>query len=214
MVRVSTKTKAIYGVALFLVATIGILVALNLLGLFDSAPSKSIDVTELNNLNYKYDVLIMRHELAPGGGDPEGFVLSDCSTQRNLNQEGIQLASMTGKKLSSFTRLAPTIYSSKWCRCLETATQIALEFNYTVEGARGLNSFYQSSIGFTKEECMGWLNTDILDRLKQVKVNDRVHQTLLVTHQVTVEALTGFKVDSGGIVAYDSITGDAARLTL
>ena len=96
----------------------------------------------------------------------------------------------------------------------ETATQIALEFNYTVEGARGLNSFYQSSIGFTKEECMGWLNTDILDRLKQVKVNDRVHQTLLVTHQVTVEALTGFKVESGGIVAYDTITGDAARLTL
>ena len=119
MVR-STKTKAIYGVALILVAVIGILVALNLLGLFDPAPSKSIDVTELNNLNYKYDVLIMRHELAPGGGDPEGFVLSDCSTQRNLNQEGVQLASMTGKKLSSFTRLAPTIYSSKWCRCLET----------------------------------------------------------------------------------------------
>ena len=61
---------------------------------------------------------------------------------------------------------------------------------------------------------MGWLTTDILDRLKKVERNDRVHQTLLVTHYVTVEALTGFRVESGGIVAYDSLTGDAARLTL
>ena len=216
MVR-SAKTKAIYGVSLFLFLLFGMLVALNLLGVFDPA-SKSIDATELSN--YKYDVLIMRHELAPGGGDPKGFVLSNCSTQRNLNQEGMELASKTGGKLSSLTNIAPLIYSSKWCRCLETATQIALELsdsssiNYTVEGTRGLNSFYQPSIGFTKEECMGWLTTDILDRLKKVEPNDRVHQTLLVTHQVTVEALTGFKVESGGIVAYDSRTGDATRLTL
>jgi len=36
------------------------------------------------------DVLIMRHALAPGGGDPDNFDLNDCSTQRNLDSEGRQ----------------------------------------------------------------------------------------------------------------------------
>jgi len=36
------------------------------------------------------DVLIMRHALAPGGGDPGNFDLNDCSTQRNLDSAGRQ----------------------------------------------------------------------------------------------------------------------------
>ena len=38
-----------------------------------------------NPLGY---VLLMRHALAPGNGDPENFTLGDCSTQRNLSEEG------------------------------------------------------------------------------------------------------------------------------
>ena len=33
------------------------------------------------------DILFMRHALAPGIGDPENFLLSDCDTHRNLNDE-------------------------------------------------------------------------------------------------------------------------------
>ena len=31
---------------------------------------------------------MVRHALAPGGGDPKEFTLGDCSTQRNLNDVG------------------------------------------------------------------------------------------------------------------------------
>ena len=41
-------------------------------------------------------LLIMRHALAPGTGDPTGFVLDNCSTQRNLNDEGQQQAERWG----------------------------------------------------------------------------------------------------------------------
>ena len=34
------------------------------------------------------NVIFMRHALTPGFGDPNNFVLTDCSTQRNLDTEG------------------------------------------------------------------------------------------------------------------------------
>ena len=34
-------------------------------------------------------IVFIRHAYAPGGGDPDNFVIEDCSTQRNLNQQGI-----------------------------------------------------------------------------------------------------------------------------
>jgi hypothetical protein len=33
-------------------------------------------------------VALIRHATAPGLGDPSGFRISDCTTQRNLSQEG------------------------------------------------------------------------------------------------------------------------------
>ena len=35
-------------------------------------------------------IILISHALAPGSGDPIKFDLSDCSTQRNLNTEGIE----------------------------------------------------------------------------------------------------------------------------
>ena len=34
-------------------------------------------------------IILIRHSLAPGGGDPAGFKIEDCKTQRNLNKKGI-----------------------------------------------------------------------------------------------------------------------------
>ena len=34
-------------------------------------------------------IILIRHSLAPGGGDPTGFKIDDCKTQRNLNKKGI-----------------------------------------------------------------------------------------------------------------------------
>jgi len=67
-------------------------------------------------------VVLMRHAVTtPGVGDPEGMVLADCSTQRNLSDEGRAHARQVGEALRARNVVVTQIYSSPWCRCLETA---------------------------------------------------------------------------------------------
>jgi hypothetical protein len=66
-------------------------------------------------------VIAFRHALAPGTFDPPDFRLADCSTQRNLSDEGRAQARRIGEWFRART-LAPTrVRSSPWCRCLDTA---------------------------------------------------------------------------------------------
>lgn len=44
-------------------------------------------------------VLLMRHAYAPGVGDPPGYVLERCETQRVLNEEGRAQAQRAGRWL-------------------------------------------------------------------------------------------------------------------
>ena len=67
-------------------------------------------------------VIAFRHALAPGTFDPPQFKLGDCSTQRNLNDEGRAQARRIGQWLAA-RQLAPSdVRSSPWCRCMDTAT--------------------------------------------------------------------------------------------
>lgn len=67
-------------------------------------------------------VVAFRHALAPGTFDPEGFRLEDCSTQRNLNEEGRDQARRIGLWFRTQGLQPSRVRSSPWCRCLETAT--------------------------------------------------------------------------------------------
>ena len=65
-----------------------------------SAVAKDLSIWDaLQGTNPKGYVLLMRHALAPGVGDPENFKLGDCSTQRNLSDEGRQDAREIGEWL-------------------------------------------------------------------------------------------------------------------
>ena len=67
-------------------------------------------------------VVLMRHALTtPGVGDPEGMVLNDCATQRNLSDEGRAHARQVGAAFRSHGVPVGQVISSPWCRCLETA---------------------------------------------------------------------------------------------
>src|SRR6266702_610012 len=67
-------------------------------------------------------VVLMRHAVTtPGAGDPEGMVLNDCSTQRNLTDEGRAHARRVGETVRARGVSVTQILSSPWCRCLETA---------------------------------------------------------------------------------------------
>jgi broad specificity phosphatase PhoE len=67
-------------------------------------------------------VILMRHaSTEPGLGDPPGFRLGDCATQRNLSKSGIEEARRVGERLRAERVPIGRVYTSPWCRCRETA---------------------------------------------------------------------------------------------
>ncbi|MBR1227433.1 MULTISPECIES: histidine phosphatase family protein [unclassified Bradyrhizobium] len=72
-------------------------------------------------------VALMRHADAPGGvGDPPGFRIDDCATQRNLSAKGRADARRIGARLKSEGIAVDQILTSPWCRCMDTATLLEL----------------------------------------------------------------------------------------
>jgi phosphohistidine phosphatase SixA len=67
-------------------------------------------------------VIAFRHALAPGTFDPPGFRLGDCSTQRNLNDEGRDQSRRIGQWFRAAGQVPARVRSSPWCRCMDTAT--------------------------------------------------------------------------------------------
>ena len=76
---------------------------------------------KLQGTNPKGYVLLMRHALAPGIGDPDNFLLGDCRTQRNLSDEGRADAQDIGQWLERREVKIYRIETSRWCRAKETA---------------------------------------------------------------------------------------------
>ncbi len=83
-------------------------------------------------------LIFIRHAYAPGSGDPKNFNLNDCSTQRNLSEEGRKQAQKIGEFFEMNKIKIEKVFSSEWCRCKETA-KIAFK-NYSTKNF--LNSFY------------------------------------------------------------------------
>jgi len=127
----------------------------------------------------------MRHALAPGFADPVGFDVDDCSTQRNLSAEGRSQARAIGEKFRGAGIRAADVYSSAWCRCLDTARLLGLG---PVEKLDALNSFFQA-----RER------RDAQTRDLEAFIQARTSNTplVLVTHQVNISALTGRATRSG-----------------
>jgi len=137
------------------------------------------------------EVLLIRHAAAPGTGDPEGFRLGDCATQRNLSDTGRKQARAIGDWLRDQGIERAHVYSSQWCRCLETAE--LLDLGPVVE-LPGLNSFYE------RPQDRAPNLAAIRDFLKTRP--PRGELLILVTHQVTISALTGeFTASGHGVLA-------------
>ena len=67
-------------------------------------------------------VVLMRHALTtPGAGDPPDMRLEDCTTQRNLSDEGRRHALAVGAALREHKVPVERVLTSPWCRCIETA---------------------------------------------------------------------------------------------
>ena len=149
------------------------------------------------------NVLLISHALAPGFGDPQNFDLNDCSTQRNLDGEGREQAFRIGEKIKAARIKFSKIFSSQWCRCLETAENMNLG-EIIVEP--GLNSFFQEIV--PKDKTLSIL------RKRLASVEAKHELVLMVTHQVTITAITGITVSSGGAVAFNTKSGESREVRM
>lgn len=131
-------------------------------------------------------ILLVRHALAPGSGDPKHFKIGDCSTQRNLDERGRAQASSIGDWLRAKGIASARVYSSQWCRCLETARLMRLG---SVKELPALNSFYERIED--REPNISALNVFLS---RQPADGELI---VLVTHFVTIGAMTGESVSSG-----------------
>ena len=134
--------------------------------------------------------VLMRHTLAPGTGDPANFQLNDCSTQRNLSEEGREQARRTGAAFREQNVAVQQVLSSEWCRCLDTAELMDLG---PVERFPALNSFFQ-------DRSKG---PERIQQLREFMVenhDDDAGVTVLVTHFVTISGIAGSGVSSGELV--------------
>jgi len=136
-------------------------------------------------------ILLMRHADAPGFSDPTGHRLDQCSTQRNLGEFGKKQAERTGQWLSQQGIESAKVFSSPWCRCVDTATLLK---KGPVVVDPSLGSFFEN---------MGQANQQT-ERLRQL-VQKSLKQfpktpIIMVSHHVNIEAFTGVVLGSGDMV--------------
>lgn len=151
-----------------------------LLGLFScfSAFAADGDSEAWQALREGRAVLMLRHALAPGTGDPGNFKVDDCSTQRNLNDTGRKQARAWKPFLAQHGIPEARVFSSQWCRCLDTAREMDVG---PVEGMKSLNSFFRN-------RGNGQMQTE--QTIAIVNEMEPGSPVVLVSHQVNVTALT------------------------
>ena len=147
--------------------------------------------TLANDLQDGQHVLLMRHADAPGYGDPAGYVIGQCATQRNLGEYGKKQAKAIGVWLAKQGIQKSDVFSSPWCRCIDTANLLN-KGPTKIESSLG--SFFDN-LGLDKgqtKELEAFIKSELS---KQSKV-----PLILVTHHVNIQAFTGKVVGVGDMV--------------
>ena len=146
----------------------------------------------ISSLQEGKKIIFIRHALAPGNGDPENFILEDCSTQRNLNERGREQSKNIGNFFRNKNISIDKVLSSEWCRCEETA-RLAFDNFETFDA---LNSFYDERFAMNRS-----------NQLKNLKVFinkwNSDSNLVIVTHYVVISALLNRGTSSGEMIVTD-----------
>ena len=116
------------------------------------------EIQVLENLKKGGNLIFIRHAYAPGGGDPDNFDFSDCSTQRNLSESGRKQAKNIGIFFKDNQIPIDKVFSSEWCRCKATAqiafgkyeTKILNDGWTDVTKDKSLSAQFEHTVGITK----------------------------------------------------------------
>jgi phosphohistidine phosphatase SixA len=136
--------------------------------------------------------VVLRHaQTDPGVGDPPGFQLARCSTQRNLSEAGRLQARRIGQWFASRGLRPQAVLTSAWCRCQDTA-----------------------ELAFSRHAVLPALNSTFDNRADQAAQTALLQQRLAglatgqfevwVTHQVNISSLSGSWTDMGEAVVLDA----------
>jgi phosphohistidine phosphatase SixA len=154
---------------------------------------KVISANDLQNI-FSDDgkIIFIRHAYAPGGGDPDGFDISNCASQRNLSKEGITQSKNIGKFFSENNIQIDKVLSSEWCRCKQTAKYAFNKY----ETRSFLNSFFSAKFASNK-------NKQIYDLKKYINEWSGDNNLVLVTHYVTIQEVLNVTSSSGELIIAD-----------
>jgi len=167
------------------IASIPVLLCLAVLLPFPQTQASEAAWQELRNNG----IVLFRHALAPGTGDPAAFDLADCATQRNLNKQGQRDARRIGEAFREQGIKVARVLTSQWCRCRDTAN---LAFPGLVEEEPIFNSFFENRSAGPAQTSAA------ISLLAEWRGPGAL---VIVTHQVNITALTGVFPSSGeGIV--------------
>ena len=148
--------------------------------------------TLIDELQKGGKLIFIRHAYAPGGGDPDNFDINDCTTQRNLSDNGRIQSQKIGNFFEENNISIGKVYSSEWCRCKETAS-IAFKKYETINF---LNSFFSAKFANNKKK-------QIIDFDKFISNWDKDQNLVFVTHYVVISEILNYAPSSGEIVISD-----------
>jgi phosphohistidine phosphatase SixA len=137
--------------------------------------------------------ILLRHAIAPGAGDPANFKLDDCSTQRNLSDQGRQQAQRIGARLAARAIKVDMVLTSEWCRAIDTAKLAFPRAKIKTEPA--LNSFFADTSSKADQTAA---------ILKLIGAFEGSGNQVMVTHQVNILALTGLSPREGEAIIVDA----------
>lgn len=137
-------------------------------------------------------VLLIRHAHAPGVGDPPGFSLDRCETQRLLNDEGRQQAARIGQWLRAQGVVQADVRTSAWCRCRQTAELLGLG-PVTVEPSLGSFFAQPGQAAARNQGLQSFIARSLRDKPKG-------RALVLVTHHVNIREFVGRDIGTGEMV--------------
>ena len=146
-------------------------------------------------------VALVRHAATAGGaGDPAGFRLDDCATQRNLTDKGRREARRLGEQFRAERVSVGKVLSSQWCRCRETAALMDLgpaELAATFNNAFTLRDRVDELTAGARAIVAAWSGPGTL---------------VVVTHGANILPLTGIMPEEGGVVVVEAEAANASKL--
>lgn len=182
-----------FGWALWAVVAVGMVPA--------AADELAAERAIVAQLQEPHRILLMRHARAPGVGDPAGFDIEDCATQRNLSAEGRAQARETGERLRAAGLDAIRVFAGPWCRNYDTAELLGFGEPEVLEA---LGSVFRTNAAHRERRMRAW-------RAHLAEEYSRESgPAVYVTHRANIMELSGRSIGAGAMLVVEiDAQGDA-----